>query len=206
MKAAAGVELVVKDAAEWRAWLELNHGESAGVALVLARGRSREVTDLTHAQALEEALAFGWIDGQARSRDESSWSVRFTPRRPRSAWSRRNTQLAQGLIEEGRMHPSGLAEIARAKADGRWEAAYAGPATAEVPADLEAALAASRLAGENFGRLTSQNRYAILYRLQTARRPETRARRLAGFVEMLERGEAPYPQRKPLAAPGTRLR
>jgi uncharacterized protein YdeI (YjbR/CyaY-like superfamily) len=130
--------------------------------------------------------------------------VRFTPRRPRSAWSQRNTAIVGRLIAQGRMHAAGLAEVERAQADGRWQAAYAGPAAAAVPDDLEAALAAAPIAGANFGLLTSQNRYAILYRLQTARRPETRARHIARFVEMLERGETPHPQRAPLSRTGTR--
>ena len=188
-------ELVVRDAGEWHAWLELQHGNQAGVWLVLAKAGSTKLTDLTHARALEEALAFGWIDGQSRPRDDHSWFVRFTPRRPRSAWSVRNTQIVERLLAEGRMRPSGVREMERAKADGRWSAAYAGSATAEVPPDLRKALDASPIANENFGRLTSQNRYAILYRLQTARRDETRSRRIAAFVAMLERGETLYPQR-----------
>lgn len=191
-------ELLLKDAAEWRSWLYAHHADGAGVWLVLGKGAASSVTELTHATALSEALAFGWIDGQARSRDERSWFVRFTPRRPGSAWSKRNTQIVERLLGEGRMHPAGLDEVERAKADGRWEAAYAGPATAEVPADLQQALDASPIAKENFSRLTSQNRFAILYRLQTTRRAETRSRRLAGFVAMLERGETMYPQRSPL--------
>lgn len=191
-------ELVVRDVAEWRRWLEAQHNNQAGVWLVLAKGGSASVTELTHARALEEALAFGWIDGQSRPRDDHSWFVRFTPRRSRSAWSRRNTQIVERLLLEGRMRPSGVREMERAKADGRWVAAYAGPANAEVPLELRKALDASPVANENFGRLTSQNRYAILYRLQTTRRAETRSWRVAAFVAMLERGETLYPQRAPL--------
>lgn len=162
--------------------------------LVLARKLST-VTTLKHAAALEEALCFGWIDGQAGSRDAATWTVRFTPRRPRSAWSKRNTEIAERLIREGRMQPAGLAEIERARADGRWSAAYPGQAAMEVPADLAAALAASPAAEEMFGRLNSQNRFAILLRTHQAKRPETRSRRIERFVEMLARGETIYPQR-----------
>jgi uncharacterized protein YdeI (YjbR/CyaY-like superfamily) len=191
-------ELLVRDAAEWQQWLEAHHTEREGVRLVLARRGSTSVTRLTHARALEEALAFGWIDGQAAPRDGHSWSVRFMPRRARSAWSKRNTEIVERLLAEGRMQAAGIAEMERAKADGRWDAAYAGPAKAEVPPDLLEALDASPVAKENFGRLNSQNRYAILYRLQTARRAETRARHVAHFVAMLERGESLYPQRRAL--------
>lgn len=189
------IELQVPDAGAWRRWLEQHHTYEPGVWLVLGRARG---PGLRHAAALEEALAFGWIDGQARGRDETTWFIRFTPRRRASRWSKRNTQLAERLAAEGRLHPAGLAEIERAKADGRWAAAYAGAATIEVPTDLAAALAASPRARENFGRLTAQNRYAILYRLHDAKRAETRRRRLEAYLAMLERGETLYPQRAPL--------
>jgi uncharacterized protein YdeI (YjbR/CyaY-like superfamily) len=192
------LELVMPDAAEWRRWLVAHHADTPAVRLMLSRRGSSSVTQLTHATALEEALAFGWIDGQARRRDASSWMIRFTPRRARSPWSKRNTEIAERLIAEGRMHPAGAAEIERAKADGRWDAAYAGPATIEVPEDFEAALDASAVAKDNFGRLTAQNRYAILYRLGSAKREETRARRIAEFVKMLEEGRTVYPQRAQL--------
>lgn len=162
--------------------------------LVLARKLS-SATTLKHAAALEEALCFGWIDGQAGSRDTDTWTIRFTPRRPRSAWSKRNTEIAERLIREGRMQPPGRTQVERARADGRWSAAYPGQATMEVPADLAAALAASPAAKEMFGRLNSQNRYAILWRTHQAKRPETRSRRIERFVEMLARGETIYPQR-----------
>ena len=190
-------ELVVADAAAWRAWLEAHHTDPEGVRLVLARGRSVTVTRLTHSAALEEALAFGWIDGQAARRDQETWTVLFTPRRQRSKWSRRNVEKVEDLLRAGRMHPAGIAEVERAKADGRWEAAYPGMAVAEVPPDLAEALEASPRAKENFGRLNAQNRFAILYRLHNGA-ARGRAVRLAGFVAMLERGETPYPQREPL--------
>jgi uncharacterized protein YdeI (YjbR/CyaY-like superfamily) len=187
-------ELILPDAAAWRAWLGEHHREEAGVWLVLAKKGTVEPTSLTYDEALEEALCHGWIDGQVRRRDEATYRQRFTPRRRRSPWSRRNVGLAERLQAEGRMHPAGAAEVERAKADGRWEAAYAGPASIEVPDDLAAALDDEPRAKELFGRLTSQNRYAILYRVTTAKQPETRARRIADFVSMLARGETPHPQ------------
>jgi len=185
---------VVPDAHAWRAWLGRNNADRAGVMLVLAKKGTTSPTTLTYDQALEEAICFGWIDGQVRRRDERTYFQRFTPRRARSRWSMRNTTLAERLISEGRMQASGIAEVERAKADGRWEAAYAGPATARVPDDLAAALAAEPKAKTMFGQLTSQNRYAILHRIEAVKRPETRARKIAEFVEMLARGETLHPQ------------
>jgi uncharacterized protein YdeI (YjbR/CyaY-like superfamily) len=187
--------LVVPDASAWRAWLDRHHGAHPGTWLVLARKGTTEPTALTYQQALVEALCFGWIDGQVRRRDEGTYRQRFTPRRPRSVWSKRNVEHAERLLAEGRLRPAGLAAVERARADGSWQDAYAGPATIAVPDDLAAALAAQPQAAAMFERLTSQNRYAILYRLATARRAETRARRLEQFVAMLARGETIYPQR-----------
>jgi uncharacterized protein YdeI (YjbR/CyaY-like superfamily) len=187
-------ELIVGDAAAWREWLGENHRDPAGVWLVLAKKGTEKPTSLTYDQALEEALCHGWIDGQTRRRDDATYRQRFTPRRKRSAWSRRNTGIAERLQAEGRMHPAGRAEVERAKADGRWEAAYAGPATMEVPHDLIEALAAEPKAQAMFETLNSQNRYAILYRIGTAKRADTRARRIREFVAMLARGETVYPQ------------
>jgi uncharacterized protein YdeI (YjbR/CyaY-like superfamily) len=189
-------ELIVADAAAWRAWLGDHHEDDAGVWLVLAKKGTTEPTSLGYDEALEEALCHGWIDGQVRRRDDATYRQRFTPRRRRSPWSKRNVSLAERLRAEGRMHRAGVAEVERAKADGRWEAAYAGPASIEVPDDLAAALDAEPCAKELFGRLTRQNRYAVLYRITTAKRPETRAKRIAGFVAMLARGETPYPQKR----------
>src|SRR5881398_3834705 len=135
-------ELVVPDACTWREWLGEHHDESPGVWLVLAKKGESEPTSLTYEQALEEALCHGWIDGQVRRRDEATYRQRFTPRRRRSSWSERNTGIAERLLAEGRMHPAGAAEMKRAKADGRWGAAYPGQASIEVPPDLAAALAA----------------------------------------------------------------
>ena len=189
-------QLIVRDAAAWRTWLAENVDEQAGVWLVLAKKGTTDPTSLSYAAALEEALCHGWIDGQARRRDEDTYVQRFTPRRRRSMWSQRNVGIVERLTAEGRMHPQGLSEVARAKADGRWEAAYAGPATAEIPADLTEALAARPEAQAMFENLTSQNRFAVLHRLGAAKRQETRARRIEQYVDMLARGETFYPQRK----------
>jgi uncharacterized protein YdeI (YjbR/CyaY-like superfamily) len=187
-------ELIVRDAAAWRAWLAEHHADSSGVWLVLAKKGTVEPASLVYDQALEEALCFGWIDGQVRRRDEATYRQRFTRRRARSAWSKRNTGNAERLLAEGRMHPAGIAEVERAKADGRWEIAYAGPASIEVPADLAAALAAEPKARAMFDALNSQNRYAVLYRINSAKRAETRARRIENFVAMLARGKTIYPE------------
>jgi uncharacterized protein YdeI (YjbR/CyaY-like superfamily) len=189
-------ELIVKDAAAWRAWLRTHHDDPVGVWLTLAKKGTVEPTSLTYDEALEEALCHGWIDGQVKQRDDATYKQRFTQRRKRSAWSKRNVGKAERLIAEGRIHPAGVAEIERAKADGRWEAAYAGPSSIVVPADLAAALAADPGAQAMFDVLTKQNRYAILYRLTTAKRAETRARLLEQFVSMLSRGETLYPQKR----------
>ena len=186
--------LIVADAAAFRDWLDANKDGSDGVWLVLAKKNTTDPTSLTYAQALEEALCQGWIDGQKRSRDPTTYSQRFTPRRRRSRWSKRNAGIAERLIAEGRMLPSGLVEIAEAKADGRWAAAYSGQAAATVPADLAAALAANAAAMSAFRSLNGANRYSVLYRIETAKRAETRARRIDQFVEMLARGETIHPQ------------
>jgi len=161
---------------------------------VLAKKGTTEPTSLTYDQALEHALCYGWIDGTIGRRDESTYRQRFTPRRARSRWSRRNVENIERLLSEGKMHEAGLREVERARADGRWEAAYAGSATIEVPDDLAAAIAAVPEAQAAFERLSKQNRYAILYRLQDARREETRRRRIEQFVTMLARGETHHRQ------------
>lgn len=188
-------ELIVKDVAGWRRWLHANHAKSDGRWVVMAKKGTTSPTSLNYDAALEEALCYGWIDGQGRSRDAATSLQRWTPRRKQSKWSVRNTQIAERLVKEGRMQPAGLAEMDRAKGDGRWAAAYAGPATAEVPADLAAALKAKPKARAMFEILNSQNRYAVLYRIHDAKKPETRARRIQQFVEMLARGETIYPQK-----------
>lgn len=193
------LELTVADAGAWRQWLSEHNESSAGVWLVLARQGTTDPTSLTYDQALDEALCHGWIDGQARRRDDATYRQRFTPRRARSPWSRRNVGIVERLGREGRMHPAGMAEVERAKADGRWDAAHAGPASMEVPADLAAALAEQPRAQAMFDILTSQNRYAVLYRIASAKRSDTRARRIESFVAMLARGETVYPQKRKLA-------
>jgi len=190
-------ELLVPDAAAWRAWLAENHASSPGVWLVLTK-KGGQVTELDYAAALDEALCFGWIDGQVSRRDEGSTRQRFTPRRPKSVWSRRNVEHIARLAAAGRIMPAGQAAVDAAKADGRWDAAYAGPAANEVPDDLATALAASAAAQEAWQQLTSQNRYAITYRVGQAKRPDTRAKRIAEFVAMLERGETMHPQKRPI--------
>jgi len=191
-------ELIVADAVAWRRWLRAHHTDPAGVWLVLAKQHTTDPTSLTYAQALDEALCHGWIDGQSERRDEATWRQRFTPRRARSAWSKRNVGIIDRLRAEGRMHPAGEAEIDRAKADGRWDAAYSGSASIEMPADLAAALREEPRAQAMFDILTAQNRYAILYRTSGAKQAATRARRIERFVSMLARGETIYPQRRGL--------
>ena len=177
---------------EFRAWLREHHDASAGIWLKLAK-KGSGLTTTTYDEALEAALAFGWIDGQKRPGDETYWLQGFTRRGPRSPWSRRNRDKAEALIDAGTMEPAGLAEVERARADGRWAKAYEGQRTAQPPADLLEALEGRPAAKEFFATLNSVNRYAILYRIQDAKRPETRARRIATFVDMLERGERLHP-------------
>ena len=193
-------ELILPDVAAWRAWLDVHEDDPDGVWLVLARKNRPAPTTLTYDTALDEALCSGWIDGQGRGRDADSSLQKFTPRRTRSIWSQRNVGHVARLIEEGRMRPRGQAEIDRAKADGRWDRAYGGTQDIAVPAEWTEALAASPRAAANFELLTSQNRFAILFRLTHAKRAETRTRNAEKFVAMLERGETVYPQRRALDA------
>lgn len=188
-------ELLLPDASAWRQWLEFHHAQSPGVQLVLGR-KGGSVTALTYAGALQEALCFGWIDGQANKRDEESWLQRFTPRGKRSIWSQRNVGFAEQLEAEGRMQPAGRAAVEQAKADGRWEAAYAGPASAQIPEDLLAAIAKVPRAQAMYDILNSQNRYALFFRLSTLKTPAARERRIAAFVQMLADGQTLYPQRR----------
>jgi uncharacterized protein YdeI (YjbR/CyaY-like superfamily) len=174
--------------AEFEEWLEANHGSSDGIWLKIAKKGSGE-RSVTHAEALTLALCFGWIDSQRKGLDEKFFLQRFTPRRPRSRWSRINRDQAEELIAAGRMRPSGLAEVEAARSDGRWQAAYEGQRRAKVPEDLQRELDRNDPAREFFGTLDSANRYAILYRLDEAKKPETRERRLRKFVTMLERRE-----------------
>jgi uncharacterized protein YdeI (YjbR/CyaY-like superfamily) len=174
--------------AAWERWLEDNHAASEGVWVKIAK-RSVAIDSVRYPEVLESALCFGWIDGRREALDERHFLQRFTPRRPGSKWSRINRETADRLIADGRMRPAGLAEVERAKADGRWEAAYESQSRSTVPDDLQRELDARPRARAFFAELDSQNRYAILYRLQDAKKPETRARRLAKFVAMLEAGE-----------------
>lgn len=186
--------IVVRDAGAWRAWLDQNEDACDGIWLLLAKKGTTMPTSLTYAQALDEALCSGWIDGQSKSIDAATYRQRFTPRRRRSLWSARNVGKAGTLIEEGRMRPRGLAEIERAQADGRWDAAYAGAATIGMPDDLAAALDGTEGARTTFDALNAQNRYAVLHRVATALSPQTRSNRIDRLVAMLARGETPYPQ------------
>jgi uncharacterized protein YdeI (YjbR/CyaY-like superfamily) len=194
-------ELIVADAEALRAWLSDNHATSPGVWLALTK-KGGTVTTLTWQQAVDEALCFGWIDGQARKRDhEASW-IRFTPRRSRSSWSQRNVAHVARLEAEGRMRPSGRAAVDAAKADGRWETAYAPVSEAEVPADLLAAIAAVPAAQAMLDVLTKTNRFALIYRVNAAKRPETRERKIREIVAMLARHETVNPQKaKPPTPP-----
>lgn len=172
----------------WTRWLEKNHDKSSGVWLRLAKKNSG-LESVSRDEALDTALCYGWIDGQAKSEGEVTWLQKFTPRGKRSIWSKINRLKVQALIDQGEMRPSGLAEVDRAKADGRWDAAYDSPKTITVPDDLAAELKKNKKARSFFETLDSRNRYAILFRIQTAKKLETRAKRINEFVAMLERGE-----------------
>ena len=193
--------------ADWHAWLAAHHASSSGVWLLIAKKGSGRSSP-TYAEAVEGALAWGWIDGQKQKHDATAWLQRFTPRTPKSPWSKINRDKATALIEAGKMRAPGLAAVERAKADGRWESAYDSARTSKVPADLRAALARNRRAAAFFAELDGANRYAILWRLQTAKRPETRAKRLETFVAMLERHErihaVPETRRKRSKSPKAR--
>ena len=189
-------ELELPDLRAWQQWLTERAADSAGVWLVLAKKGTTSPTALTYDEALEAALCHGWIDGQVARRDEATFSRRCTPRRRGSVWSKRNTLLVARLIAEGRMRQSGLATVERAKADGTWDAAYGGGANTELPDDLVAALGKTPSARKAFENLDASNRYAVLYRITTARRPEARAQQIEKLVTMLARGETLHPLRK----------
>ncbi len=178
--------------AKFETWLADNHHTAPGLWLKIARKGAGHTT-VDYAQALEVALCYGWIDGQKDKFDEAYWLQRFTPRGPRSKWSKINRDKAEALVANGAMQPAGQAQIDAARADGRWDAAYAGAKSATVPEDLAAALAANPAAQAYFGTLDSRNRYAILYRVADAQKPKTRARRVAQFVEMLAEGRRIHP-------------
>ena len=175
----------------WEKWIAQHHADDTGVWMKFAK-KGTDASTVTYAEALEVALCWGWIDSQVKGFDETYYLQRFTPRRTRSKWSKINRDAATKLMKAGLMQEPGLREVERAKADGRWAAAYDSAATAAVPDDLAAALARNKKAREFFAGLSAQNRYAILFRIQDAKRPETRARRIAQFVEMLARGEKIY--------------
>lgn len=175
----------------WERWLAKESATSEGIWIRLAKAGS-EIVSISYEEAVEVALCYGWIDGQKAAVDEEFWLQRFTPRRPGSRWSKINCGRAEAMLAAGRMKPGGRREVERAKADGRWDAAYAGQVTMAVPADFEAALAKDSTAKRFFSTLDSANRYAILYRIHDAKQPETRARRIAQFVGMLSRHETVY--------------
>jgi uncharacterized protein YdeI (YjbR/CyaY-like superfamily) len=177
---------------DFEAWLEAEHDSAPGLWIRIAKVGSG-IPSVTAPQAIESCLCFGWIDGKRIAGDDATFLQRYTPRRARSRWSKINRKRAEELIEEGRMRPSGLAEIRRAQDDGRWDAAYDSPSNITVPDDLRRALDAEPTAAAEFETLNATNRYAILSRVHAAKRPETRARRIENFVAMLARGERPYP-------------
>jgi uncharacterized protein YdeI (YjbR/CyaY-like superfamily) len=176
----------------WEAWLEEEHATSKGVWLKIAK-KGSGIDTVTQPEALEVALCYGWIDSQAKTFDGDYWLQRFTPRRPRSKWSRVNREKVEKLIEAGRMKPAGLREVERARSDGRWEAAYEAQSRATVPDDLRRELEKNKVAREFFDTLDSRNRYAILHRIQDAKKPQTRARRIQKYVAMLNEEKKIYP-------------
>lgn len=190
--ASDGPIMAFPSAQAWRDWLAREHASSQGLWVKLAK-KATGIASVTYAEAVEVALCYGWIDGQKDRAEEGYWLQRFTPRRPRSKWSQINCAKATALIESGAMQPAGLREVQQAKADGRWDAAYEPQSTATVPDDLRQALEADPEAAEFFATLNGANRYAILFRINDAKRAETRARRIAAFVEMLARREKLYP-------------
>jgi uncharacterized protein YdeI (YjbR/CyaY-like superfamily) len=181
-------EVAFADQAEFESWLERNHARHAGLWLAIAK-KASGASSLTYGQAVEAALCFGWIDGQKARGDDRFWLQRFTPRRSRSPWSRINREKAEQLIAAGRMRPPGLMEIERAKADGRWERAYAGAATAEVPPELKSEFERDPAVAAAFQRLSASSRYSIIWRINDAKRPETRARRVAKYLDSLRHDE-----------------
>ena len=177
---------------DWEAWLAEHYGDPTGIWLKIAK-KATGVLSISYAEALEGALCYGWIDGQKAAFDEHYWLQKFTPRRAKSIWSQINCDKVASLIEAGRIQPAGLRQVELAKADGRWEAAYAGQSRAIVPDDLQKALDNNPQACDFFLTLNSVNRYAILFRIQTARKAETRATRIQKFVDMLAKEEKLYP-------------
>jgi uncharacterized protein YdeI (YjbR/CyaY-like superfamily) len=177
--------------AAWEGWLAENHESAPGLWLKLAK-KASGIDSVTYSEAVDVALCYGWIDSQKAGFDDDYWLQRFTPRTAKSKWSKNNRQRVAELIEEGRMQPAGLREIERAQEDGRWERAYASQSNMTVPEDFQKELDDNPRAREFFANLNSSNRYAILYRIQDAKKSETRARRIAKFIDMLNAGETIY--------------
>jgi uncharacterized protein YdeI (YjbR/CyaY-like superfamily) len=177
---------------KWSDWLAKQHDKPAGVWLKLAK-KDSGISSVTYEEALDVALSYGWIDGQKKGFDDKYWLQKFTPRGPKSIWSKINTEKAERLIASGEMKPAGLKAVEAAKKDGRWEAAYSSQKNISVPEDFQAALEKNKKAKDFFATLNSANRYAILFRIETAKKTETRARRIQQFIEMLERGEKLHP-------------
>ena len=184
--------LFFKTSVDFRHWLEKNHTESAGIWLRIFKKDSQEKS-LSYAEALDQALSYGWIDGQKKSSDKLSWLQKFTPRRPNSGWSKINTQHAERLIKTGAMTSAGMAAVEAAKADGRWEAAYTSPRSATPPDDFLKELSKNKKAATFFKTLNKANIYSIVYRLETAKKPETRERRMKTILAMMEQGKAFHP-------------
>lgn len=184
--------LAFEDEAAFAAWLEQRHADSPGIWLRLAKANSG-LKSVTYAEAIDAALCYGWIDGQKRPGDDTTWLQKFTPRRAKSIWSTINREKAEKLIASGKMAAAGRREVERAKADGRWDAAYAGQRSMSVPDDFQAELDRNEAAKAFFATLNSANRYAILFRIETAKKPETRAKRIRQFIDMLAKGEKLHP-------------
>ena len=184
--------LLFETPADWARWLEKHHAASSGLWVRLAK-KDSGVQSTTYAETLDVALCYGWIDSHKKTHDETSWLQKFTPRGPKSIWSKVNTEKVKQLIENGQMRPAGLKAIEAAQKDGRWDAAYESQSKAIVPDDLQAELDQNAKAKAFFETLNSVNRYAILFRVQTAKKAETRAKRIKQFIEMLEKGEKIYP-------------
>ena len=184
--------LLLENRSAWAGWLELHHSTERGVWLQLAK-KASDLQSVSYADAVDVALCYGWIDGQSKSYDADSWLQKFTPRGKRSVWSKRNREHVERLTASGEMRASGLAAVEAAQSDGRWDRAYDSPSTATVPPDFQTALDQEPEAKAFFETLTGQNRYALLYRIQTAKKAETRARRIGEFIDMLRRKETLHP-------------
>ena len=197
----AGAPLLLEDQEAWLSWLRKNHATSSGVWLRIAK-KSANVRSVSYLQAVDAALCFGWIDGQKKGDDESYWLQRFTPRSEKSIWSKINREKAIRLIALGQMNAAGIREVERAKRDGRWDGAYDSASGATIPADFQAVLNKTPRAKAFFVTLDSRNRYAVLFRIQTAKKAETRAKRIKQFTEMLSQHKKIYPDAQPFVAAG----